>query len=381
MPAKKKILIVTTSVGGGHKATARALAATISRLYKEEVDVEVADVFKDLKFIVPLEKLAVPFYENSVKWLGSYPFRLSYFLSDTRFESLKKFIQLWAPAVRPTLESYLEAKNPDLIICTYMIVNHFLAQSLKKTGLKVPLVTMVTDSGKVHSAWLYAGEDAILAPTKETADLLVQAGLSARRVHYLGFPLDPRFRRLPTKSAARTKLGLANQPTVLINGGGLGLSTKMLALARLLATQELNAQYLFVAGYNRRLAAELRQIDFKTPTRVFGYVANMPDLLAASDFVVGKAGWISVYEAIVAKRPNLILDIVPGQEEPNAELVQLRHFGLIATTPRRAAQLVTQFLSQPQSLEPFNQALRASEFKADESDRIAKFLIETFIKS
>jgi processive 1,2-diacylglycerol beta-glucosyltransferase len=52
-----------------------------------------------------------------------------------------------------------------------------------------------------------------------------------------------------------------------------------------------------------------------------------------SHLLISKAGGATVQEAIAACCPMIVNQVVPGQEEGNARLIQETQSGLLATTP------------------------------------------------
>ena len=52
----------------------------------------------------------------------------------------------------------------------------------------------------------------------------------------------------------------------------------------------------------------------------------MPELMMSHHLVISKAGGATVQEAIAARCPMIVNQVIPGQEEGNAELIrELRH--------------------------------------------------------
>lgn len=373
----KKVLIVTVPLGGGHIATANALYADLKALYPE-LEVELVDIFKDIKVVIPVEKFTVPAYTYGVRLFKSYPYKWFFKFSNEQAELLNKLILTLG---KDRLPKYLKKKDPDVIISTYPI-NSAITQALKSWPKHVPVISVVTDTGDVHRIWLMGNEDALLVPTQETWDFAVRNGMPKDKVHYLGFPVARQFRSMLSTTKARKKLGLANKPTVLISGGGLGLNNQVLEIARRLSKlPNLEAQLVFVAGKNPSLVRELKALRFACDTTIFGFVSNMPDLMAASDFVVGKAGWISVYEAMVARKPNIIIDVVPGQEEPNAEFVDQHGIGMVVRDPRIAVHEIEQHLRSPDRLAAYAKYFDKLGIDSHAGERIAKFIVDNFVEA
>jgi processive 1,2-diacylglycerol beta-glucosyltransferase len=55
--------------------------------------------------------------------------------------------------------------------------------------------------------------------------------------------------------------------------------------------------------------------------KILGYETNMPARMAEADVVVGKAGGLTVTEALTAGRPMVIASAIPGNEAVNARFV------------------------------------------------------------
>jgi len=132
---------------------------------------------------------------------------------------------------------------------------------------------------------------------------------------------------------------------VLIAGGGEGaggLAESISALAR----QPLDAQLVIVAGRNRQLYEEVRQMRFarRMPAHVFGFVDNMPALMRAADVVVTKAGPGTICEAIACGLPILLTGAIPGQEEGNVAYVLDNRIGVLAQTPEKLSAAVRTLL-------------------------------------
>jgi len=374
--SKLKILILTAPVGGGHVATAKAIAGALTEQYGDTYDIEWVDVFTDpdLKLLLPMEKIAVPAYASSVKLLNSYPYKLFYNFANVNPRFVSRF---FTTIFRDKGRAYMKKKAPDLIVSTFPIISYAAGRVLEDWRQDVPIVSIVTDAGDVHKLWLMSPRDDILVSTPETIDYAVKQGVPRERLHYLGFPISSKFSNLPSKAEARRELGLQDRPTVYLTGGGLGLSTKLVTIARQLAKQELGVQYLFVGGYNQRLVSDLRAVQFRDEARVFGFVDNVPLLMAASDLVVGKAGWLTLYENMIARRPSIIIDVVPGQEEPNAEFVERHRVGRVIKKPAEAAAAIIDYVQHPDKLAEFQTHFENLGLDPEAGPKIADFIVDT----
>ena len=140
------------------------------------------------------------------------------------------------------------------------------------------------------------------------------------------------------------KLGLKpDLPALLLVGGGEGMS-KVFPIARAIAGARLPAQLLVVTGRNRSLRRRLESVDWEIPTTIFGFVDNMPQLMAASEVIVTKAGPATISEAIACGLPIILSGAIPYQEDRNVAYVEESGVGRLAEEPGEIANLLREWL-------------------------------------
>jgi UDP-N-acetylglucosamine:LPS N-acetylglucosamine transferase len=374
MGAKKKIMVASVPVGGGHMAAANAVADALVKQYGDRFEVKLCNVLTEaeLRRMVPLDKLAVKGYVSSVRALNSYPYKFFYELADISPNLVNKF---FSASFREKGLAYLRHENPDAVVTTFPIISYAVSRIIREGWSKrVPLVSVVTDAGEVNKLWLMDQSDYILVATPETIEYGKRLGVDEDRLKYLGFPVSKTFSQLPDRHQARRDLGLKDMTTIYLTGGGLGLSNKMLRLAKALAKHELGVQYLFVCGRNETLATELRRIKFRDEARVYGFVDQVPTLLAASDLVVGKAGWLTLYEALVARRPTIMIDVIPGQEEQNATYLERHGVGRVIKDVDQAVDAIADYVRHPEHLDAFQENFKRLPVDSNGAERIAGFV-------
>lgn len=374
---KQKILILAISAGGGHKSAAEALSRAIESSYPGRFEIAVDDFYKQIRMVTGLDRIVEQGYNASVKAFKSYPYKWLFKLGDKTGSNVNKIL---ATLFEQQIGQYLKAQQPDLIISTYCGIGHAVDEVMRAGQYRrVPIVTLITDSGEVNRWWLAGGDDAFLVSTPDTIDYAVKHGVNKGALHYLGFPINPAFGSLPSKAEARRELGLEDRTTVLLTAGGTALNSKLLTIAKKLSKLDLPGQFIFVAGKNTRFTHALRELEYRSPTTVYGFVDNMPQLMAASDFMVGKAGWVTLYEALVARLPVIINSVIPGQEEPNARFVERHKVGMVLTTPQDATDGIVDLVQHPHKLEPYRRNLEELGLDAKAGERIAHFLVENYL--
>jgi 1,2-diacylglycerol 3-beta-galactosyltransferase len=250
------------------------------------------------------------------------------------------------PFFSHSLRQIYEAERPNLVVGVHSFVNHIPVRVLRRTtGDHIPFVTVITDMVAVHSAWCCPEVDYCLVPTQEARQRAIGFGMPQEQVEVVGQPVALEFAaNLGEKSDVRRRLGLDHdRPGVLIVGGGDGVGP-LYETARAIATTVPNAQLMVVAGRNAELRQKLESTTWEIPTRIDGFVENMPELMCASDLLVTKAGPGTLAEAFIAGLPVIISSYIPGQEEANVRYVLEHQAGAYATDPLEIAGIVRNWL-------------------------------------
>jgi UDP:flavonoid glycosyltransferase YjiC (YdhE family) len=106
-----------------------------------------------------------------------------------------------------------------------------------------------------------------------------------------------------SRAAARRELALADRFTVLVTAGGFGLGSHVVVAADRLASYVPGVQLILNAGHNDALFREFAALAAGRDALVLGHTDRFEVLLAACDVVVGKAGFMTLTEAMAAGRP------------------------------------------------------------------------------
>ena len=341
----KKILIIMSDTGGGHRSAAEAIAEAVRQVYGEACQVEIADPWAD-HFPFPINRLGQLYgpLVNRSAILWKLLFR-----STSNRRTMSLLVEIFWPMVRKSIKDFLRQSNPNVIVSVHPILTHFSIKALQEAKLRIPFVTVVTDLVSLHPFWLCPETDACLVPTEPARDRALGSGLPLEKVKVVGLPVGLKFaREVREKEVLRDKLGLErDQPTILVVGGGEGVG-RVYKIARAIDKAHLNAQLMVVAGRNKRLRQRLEKVNWEIATTVFGFVTNMPELMGASDVIVTKAGPATISEALIIGLPILLSGFIPGQEEGNVEYVIDREVGTWAEKPQLIAAILAQWL-QPEN--------------------------------
>lgn len=318
-----------SDTGGGHRSAAEAVTAAIERL-DANATVELVDFFSTYAPF-PLNQAGNIYgpWVNYAAPLWAAGFRLTD--GRRRAALLGSVISL---ATRRRVEARLQAFQPDVLACVHPLATRLAADMRRWVSYAVSLVTIVTDLVTAHAAWFTRDVDLFIAPSEAVRLRALKAGIPHSRIVVTGQPVHPRFTEIEAdRCVTRENLGLApDRFTVLLIGGGEGMG-RVAQMARAIDTAGLDLQQMIICGRNESLRRRLERRTWSVPTRVFGFVHNMPTLMHAADVVVTKAGPSTICEALVMGRPILLTGYVPGQERGNVDFVVEAGAGQLTETP------------------------------------------------
>jgi len=337
----KKLLILMSDTGGGHRSAAEAIAEATGCLYGDTVHTTITDA---LAHHTPFPwnhvgHLYAPVVTHAV-WL----WRLLWWLTDSPQRTRWLFTALH-PWVGPKLRQLFLATQPDAVVSVHPAFNHLGLWTLRRMGRRTPFATVVTDLVRAHPLWLCPQVDLCLTATEEARQDAIRAGLPPDKTRVVGLPVSLSFaQRLPGKQSARARLGLRpDLPTLLLMGGGEGVG-RLYKVARAIAEARLPVQMVVVTGRNEKLRRRLHSVTWETPTHITGFVANVPEWMAAADVLLTKAGPGVLSEAFIAGLPLVLSSAIPGQEAPNVDYVVAQGAGIAETDPMRIAGWLAQRL-------------------------------------
>ena len=118
---------------------------------------------------------------------------------------------------------------------------------------------------------------------------------------------------------------------------------------------------LVVTGREEALEARLRQLAAGRESRVkvFGYVDNVRQLMAAADFLVTKAGGLTLGEALAAELPVICFGSLPGQEARNERFAAMAGVALVASSGAQLQRVIGAALRDPVLLRNIRERIRS----------------------
>lgn len=310
----KRILFFSVSIGAGHDLAAQALVQEINRRYPE-CQTKVVDTFKYINPV--LNKVIVGSYMESLKF---NPKIWGYLYEQAeQGEKLVDLGQILSKLVSVKMKKLLTEFDPEAIVCTHAFPAGILSILKGNGDVRVPLIGVMTDY-TVHPFWIHSNIDKYVIPCSELAPEIEAYGVEPGKILPAGIPLRTQFSAQIDRQTARRSLGLVDKTTFLVMGGGLGLG-EIEKIITELGNADLDIQIVSVTGKNDRLRTKLQLISAANTIKVFGFVDNMAEVMAACDFIITKPGGLTTAEVLAVGLPMIIINPLPGQEDRNTEFL------------------------------------------------------------
>jgi len=345
----KRVLFLISDTGGGHRSGAQAIGAALDEIDAEtRFEWRIDDIATHCTF--PLSQLG-PAYSAALRYAPPIYGALYHATNGRRrYRTIVRFCE---PLYRERLRDSFLMYRPDVIVSVHPLLNHAALRARSDAGIKVPLITVITDLGRVHEGWLLPEADMTVVPAREVYQRALERGVPPERLRMLGHPVHPKFEDVTeTKAEIRKQLGLPlDRPVALLMAGGEG-GGKLLPTTLALAKSRLPFHLVVVTGRNAGLKLKLEELapGLPTPMTVLGFRNDVPALMKASDLLVTKAGPGAIAEASIAEVPVVVYDFVPGQERGNLDYVRSNRIGVVALTAAEVVQSVRRIVHNQERL-------------------------------
>jgi 1,2-diacylglycerol 3-beta-galactosyltransferase len=349
----KQILILMADFGYGHRSASNAISEALQEIHGQECVVEIVNLFDD-PHIPPFMRRDQANYDRLVREMPEL-YQLGYRVSDR--QAVSTLIRSTATlllfnALRETIHQH----QPDVIVCTYPIYPPILSAIFAREKYTIPVLSVVTDLATVHKLWFHPSVDLCLVPTQTVYDLAINAGLPPEKVKITGIPVHPALAKgRQDQTSIRLELGWRTDLFTVLVVGSKRVGNLYDSL-RVLNHSGLPLQLALVAGGDNKLFQRLEETEWHLETHLYNFVTDMATLLRAADCVLGKAGGLTVTEALACGLPLILVNVIPGQETGNAEYVISGQAGDLAQDPIEVLEVMSHWLDKDKEL--YNQRVQ-----------------------
>ena len=324
------ILIITAGFGEGHNAAARNLAEALRQSHPN-LRVSVRDILEDSY--------------GWINWVARFLFSLVINHAPGIWEWFYNTLDRNAGSDRgfrffghagKVLRNAIQHVNADVVVSTYPGYGQLLDHAMTGRERPFAFVTVVTDSLTINAIWHRCSCEYFLVPNEPTARVMEEAGVQKESIKVTGFPTPLAFSN-PIPSREILPSDGIWKVLFIVNSSP---KTAPLIVRELLKIE--NIHLTVTCGKNADLMKNLTALgnEWQKPIELHGWTKKMPELIRRSHLLISKAGGATVQEALAAKTPMIVTQVVPGQEEGNARLLVETGAGEIATTPESIAESV-----------------------------------------
>jgi len=360
MKTLRRVLILSASSGAGHVRAAQALENAFGA--RGDCAVEHVDAldYTSKLFQKIYNQAYIALVRRTPGLMG-----LLYDRADRPWRHLSRRLALDRLNTGPMIR-LLQRVQPDLCVATHFLPAELIAWLKAKRKIRAQHVIVVTDFD-VHAMWLCRTVDRYCVAVDEAAEYLARLGVPREALRVTGIPIDPVFAEPKSRREARRRLGLdLDRTTLLVSAGGYGVGPIERLVADLLALGQ-PWQIVAVAGRAEQVRERLTVLarratklrDAATRLHVVGFTDVMDEWMAAADLLVGKAGGLTVSEALARALPMAIIQPIPGQEERNADHLLERGAAIRCNNLPAAAWKIARLMDDPARLAQMAAAARA----------------------
>lgn len=361
----KKVIILYTSAGGGHKSAALTLQETINKTM--DWDVEIVNPFSDwcseYDLVRQLTSMSSEEVYNKYVSAKNHPLFNLLLISGLFLLNLA----IYAKKIKKKLVEHWIEYQPDMIISASPFINTVVAESLDEIPKKTAFVTLITDFNECFpKIWIVSKKQNILCCSERIVQQALDSGLDAAQIHKLsGMPIGSNFYfsgNLDQKVLRKT-FGLnPDIPTGLVLFGSYG-NNDMLSIAKHMNNCHYPIQMVFVCGHSTELRKKLQALKVSYTLITTGFIDHVDQYMRCADFIIGKPGGLSVAEAAIMQLPQILkLNFSTLlQERYNAQWVLENKIGISVSNFRNIRKVVHKLLDE---LEMYHANLRMLHNKA-----------------
>ena len=187
----KRILILMTDSGGGHRASAEALKMAFHERYGDQFQVDIVDLWMDH---TPWPLNQVPktyrFIVNDAPWLWKFFYEMGEKPKTT--EQAMKAVYRW---IHGTIAKAFVSYNPDLVISVHPLLQDVPLSVLARLKRHIPFVTVVTDLSTIPAEWFDPHVTRCFVASDRAYQQGLQRGMDPAQMSVLGLPIRPVFGR------------------------------------------------------------------------------------------------------------------------------------------------------------------------------------------
>ncbi len=366
--ASKKVLVLTSSTGGGHNMRANALQAWSETPEGRSFGLEVK-VHHALEATHPVYSFGVTLYNRIQQfWPKLHHLYFNFLEHACMHDDPGK---IWG---RRRFTQMIRREAPDVIVSTHGHLNHGFVE-LAKQAMPEKTPRTVIYCGELAGGygfsrhWVNPRVDLFIGAVKETCEAAAQIGMPDNANWVGGFLLKPPFYQANNSEQVQRnyiekELGLDPEQFILVLSTGLNGANNHMRALRALEMQRVRPQVVAMCGRKTETIEQLLQWQREHPhftVRPMPYYGKMHALLRVASAVVARSGTGTTSEAVMSECPiifNGVGGIMP-QEMITVKYCRKRGFGEILYRTHLLPSIVRRWMAEPAALAGIRTKMRA----------------------
>jgi len=337
----KKILVIYTSIGAGHKAVGQSIAQALRK--RAVAHVRELDLFKqnESAFTRAFERVYIRVVTDA-RWIWAMIYKSSLFNRLT--------LPLRVPIAgmkSGKFAKYLKSEKFDLIVTTHTAASAMVS-AMKRAGKFTGKFVISFSDWHFHPYWFYEEADKVLAQTKEQVTELLRRGYAREKIVKCGLAVNEAFGARYEEGGIYQKFNLSRvKPLILLIGGSRGWGIRIDDIKELLETKY-DVQLAVVCGTDTKLRQEIVKLVDRhpIPARVYGFLPSedLAQLFYIAKIIVTKPGGSTIGEALASSTPMILVNPLPAMEELNQSFLVNRQAAVSAKSPLEVRRWVERLL-------------------------------------
>jgi processive 1,2-diacylglycerol beta-glucosyltransferase/1,2-diacylglycerol 3-beta-galactosyltransferase len=360
--SKQKILVVYLETGSGHITAAKIIKHALDTMHGDEAETMILNGFSPKQFVCRA------FFERGYH-AGTVIIRggFSLLYNITMLAFMRRLLTYFVSInTKPYLMRVIRKNHITKVVSVHFVLTPVCRAAIDRINPNIPLSVMIMDPFTIHPAWCEVKNAHFVVFSKESKEYIIKNhGVSDSKV--FPFPLKEEFDVSNNAENSSDKKNF----NVLIAGGGEGLPAvipliQYFGLKQLAIHADKRLSISVVCGKNKSAYQYLSSLLKITelPIHIYGYVKNMPELLAQSDCVITKGGPAMVMETLALQKP-LIISTYIRQELGNVRFVTQNGAGWFIQKPRAIYKKLMSLASNPGYASHVTQNAKRLNIKAD----------------
>ena len=345
---KKKIMIFTTSGGGGHISVTQALQEYL----QDSFTVEPVFIFQEVLSSIDIIR-AITFGRYNGEDVYNYLVRKKWFgLLNVFYQLAVRYYQGQNQKIRYALYGYLKEHKPDCVISVTPMINNIILGVCQ--DLAIPFILMPTDLDittfiynisypdyKNFYLFLPFDDPHIKKPAQK-------AQIPSTQIKISGFALREAFFKKENIPELKDHYAIIQDiPVVMILMGAQGTES-IVEMVKELFLVERQMHIITCVGKNALLKKKVQELILPEhiSLTLVSFGCNIAHIMTVADILITKSGTVSVCEALYKDLP-MILDAtgaVLKWEQFNHRFIQDHQFGVSLTKLSDLSQQIDCFL-------------------------------------